>query len=219
MPSNRYSMASTSETYQSGFGTTESNPLFRQSQSVASMNQYSEPRYDPSSMSTLALPVSRGGRDYSSNSSESGPSVQRLPSDDPSSFSSHSHPSAQSHPSHIYTPESVMYTDEDQPILPPGFPASSTSSPEPAYIPPGQYASQSYAEPEQPRRQPTHGRGVSLVDSGPVPVGGQQTGHDPVRRVSRHTRRSSSRNHLVSPISPSQGSLPPGAVSRVGASE
>jgi chitin synthase len=202
-------MASTSETYQSGFGTTESNPLFRQSQSMASMNQYGE----PSSMSNLALPISRGQRDYSS--SESGPSIQRYPSDDPSSFSSHSHGH---YPSHAYSPEAPMYPDEDQPILPPGFIAqSSSSSPEPHHIALGQYSTSTSYESEPTRRQgaqPSHARGVSLVDSGPVPVGGQQTAHDPVRRVSRHTRRSSSRNHLVSPISPAQGNLPPGAVSQ-----
>jgi chitin synthase len=42
--------------------------------------------------------------------------------------------------------------------------------------------------------------------------------HDPVRRVSKHQRRSSSRQYLSSPISSSSthhpGSLPPGAVSR-----
>lgn len=198
-------MASTSETYQSGFGTTESNPLFRQSHSVASMNQYGE-RYEPSSMSNLALPRGQFA------SSEAGPSMKRLPSDDPSSFSSHSH----SYPSHAYSPEVAMYPDEDQPILPPGFMGHSTaSSPEPAYIPPGQYSSPTYESEGTRRQQPIqHARGVSLVDSGPVPVGGQQAAHDPVRRVSRHARRSSSRNQLVSPVSPAQGSLPPGAVSR-----
>ncbi|KIR58105.1 chitin synthase [Cryptococcus bacillisporus CA1873] len=39
IPSNRYSIVSTSETFNSGFGTAESNPLFRQSQSFASMSQ------------------------------------------------------------------------------------------------------------------------------------------------------------------------------------
>ena len=51
---------------------------------------------------------------------------------------------------------------------------------------------------------------VSLVDTGPVPA----ATHDPVRRVSRHNRRSSSRNAL-SPLSNTSHSsqLPPGAVS------
>jgi chitin synthase len=193
-------MVSTSETYNSGFGTTESNPLFRQSQSFASMSQYaSSPEAKPdNSVSQLALPPLRTRADAGR--------MERGPSDDPSSMS---HSSAGYSPYQAY-PET--YKDEaEQPILPPNF-----IQPEPAYVQPSNYG---YAEPEsqtRPRqRQPSHGRGVSLVDTGPVPVGGQQAPHDPVRRVSRHARRSSSRNHLVSPVSGNSHSsqLPPGAVS------
>lgn len=210
-------------------GTQENNPLFRQSQSFASMSQYAqsspEARIDPASMSQLALPTSRGypiGRDVSPGSStESGhvAKLERGPSDDPSSFS---HSSASYSPYTVYPTDS--YHDEaEQPILPPTFASSSTSSPEPAYIQPGNYSSNMYAEPEniaqqyhqqpvntsRPRQSSQHGRGVSLVDTGPVPV----APHDPVRRVSRHQRRSSSRNQLVSPVSSSGHHLPPGAVS------
>lgn len=238
LTSNRYSMASTSETYNSGLVTNESNPLFRQSQSFASMSQYASPnvetRIDPSSMSQLALPAARGvpllGRDSSPGSTESGTSVpshghlERGPSDDPSAFS---HSSAGYSPYAPYSNETFI-DEAEQPILPPNFPFNSThSSPEPGYIQPGQYSSAPvYAEPEHnlvhpPARSrqhstPVQGRGVSLVDTGPVPVGGQAP-HDPVRRVSRHARRSSSRNQLVSPVSASShtSALPPGAVSEL----
>ncbi|KAK1920857.1 chitin synthase 3 [Papiliotrema laurentii] len=218
LPSNRYSIVSTSETYASGLGTQEGNPLFRQSQSFASMSQYAgsspDARVDPASMSQLALPTSRGvavGRDPSPGSStESGYAgrLERGPSDDPSSFS---HSSASYSPYTTYANDG--YNDEaEQPILPP------VSPPENTYIQPGHHSSTVYSEPESTQaparaRQPPpqHGRGVSLVDTGPVPV----APHDPVRRVSRHQRRSSSRNQLVSPVSSSghHSNLPPGAVS------
>jgi chitin synthase len=192
----RYSLASTNETYQSGgaFGAVDSNP-FRQSQSFASMSPYTA---DPSSSSQLAAPAARGyPREQSPNSSaESGYTrpIERSPSDDPSTYNSY--------PSHLYSPDAGMYQDEDSaPILP-------AVSPEPAYIPPGQYSSQAAYENESRQRQPTHGRGVSLVDTGPV-------AHEPVRRTSKHQRRSSSRQYLASPISSSNthaGNLPPGAV-------
>lgn len=236
MPSNRYSVVSTSETYASGGGgTQENNPLFRQSQSFASMSQYAqsspEARVDPSSMSQLALPAARGfpiGRDPSPGSStESGHAarLERGPSDDPSSFT---HSSASYSPYTVY-PNETYHDEAEQPILPTAFASSSTSSPEPAYIQPGHYSSNMYAEPDsiapqyqqqqqqqqrqqappRTRQHSQHGRGVSLVDTGPVPV----APHDPVRRVSRHQRRSSSRNQLVSPVSSSSHNLPPGAVS------
>ena len=238
LSSNRYSMASTSETYNSGLGTNEAHPLFKQSQSFASMSNFASPsvetRADPASMSQLALPASRGiplvGRDSSPGSIESGTSapsqghLERGPSDDPSAFS---HSSAGYSPFAPYSNET--FTDEaEQPILPPNFPfTSSHSLLDSGFIQPGQYSSAPvYAElehglpPVQPSartRQPSapQGRGVSLVDTGPVPVGGQVAPHDPVRRVSRHTRHSSSRNQLVSPVSSSSHSsvLPPGAVS------
>lgn len=216
IPSNRYSVVSSSETYGSGLGINDTNPLFRQSQSFASMSQYtaSSPdakMVDPASMSQLALPPSRGmhgNRDPSPGSStESGSAgrVERGPSDDPSSFT---HSSASYSHYQPYTNE--VYNDEvQQPILPSSF-VGPSGSPDPSF-------GQVYAEPEQVphqmTRQPSHGRGVSLVDAGPVPVGGQQAPHDPVRRVSRHQRRSSSRNHLVSPISSNShaSQLPPGA--------
>lgn len=234
LSSNRYSMVSTSETYNSGLGTNESNPLFRQSQSFASMSQHAFPspdaKVDPASMSQLALPAARGvpiiGRDPSRGSVESGISQIRLErglSDDPSSFS---------HSSNAYSPyrpySNESYNDEaEQPILPPNFPFSSaTSSPELSHPQPGQYGTAMHVEPEpvnaprvqappRSRQATSHGRGISLVDTGPVPVGGQAP-HDPVRRVSRHARRSSSRNQLVSPVSSSSHAshLPPGAVKK-----
>ena len=222
-------MTSTSETYASGSGTQEGNPLFRQSQSFASMSGYAasnaETRVDAGSMSQLALPPARGlgiGRDPSPGSStESGHVASRLergPSDDPSSFT-HSSGSASAYSPYNAYPTETYHDEAEAPIL---QPYRSTSSPEPAYIQPGHYSSPIYGEPEsqvpqqrtrQASLQSQHGRGVSLVDTGPVPV----APHDPVRRVSRHQRRSSSRNQLVSPISSSgghAGQLPPGAVSR-----
>jgi chitin synthase len=192
--SHRYSLASTNETYQSGaFGAADSNP-FRQSQSFASMSPYTA---DPSSSSQLVAPASRSyPREQSPNSSESGYSrpIHRSPSDDPSTYNAY--------PTHMYSPEAGVYQDEDSaPIL-------QAASPEPAYIPPGHYSSQAAYENESRTRQPTHGRGVSLVDTGPV-------SQEPVRRTSKHQRRSSSRQYLSSPISSSNhaSNLPPGAVS------
>jgi len=181
--SNRYSLASTNETYQSGgaFGAVDSNP-FRQSQSFASMAPYTT---DPASSSQLAAPTARRSPNSSAESGYSRP-LNRMPSDDPSTYNSY--------PSHLYSPDAGMYDEDSAPIL------QAASSPEPAFIPPGQYAN-------EPRRQPSHGRGVSLVDTGPV-------AHEPVRRVSKHQRRSSSRQYLSSPISSSNhaSNLPPGAV-------
>jgi len=138
---------------------------------------------DPASSSQLAAPTAR--RSPNSSSTESGYSrpLDRMPSDDPSYAS---------YPSHLYSPDAGMYDEDSAPIL--------QATPEASYIPPGQYAN-------EPRRQPSHGRGVSLVDTGPV-------AHEPVRRVSKHQRRSSSRQYLASPISSSNhaSSLPPGAV-------
>ncbi|ORY25238.1 chitin synthase-domain-containing protein [Naematelia encephala] len=224
MASKRYSEVSTSETYMSNLGTQENNPLFsnpqyRTSNSLVSMSQYaSGPGEKGESMSQLALPVARNapmpiGRDPSPSSSESGfgGRLERGLSDDPSSFT---HSSASYSPFQPYTSDTM--DEAEQPILPPHFPQS---APEPqSYYQPARHYS---AEPEpvaatQPRqRHPSHGRGVSLVDTGPVPAGGQVAPHDPVRRVSRHQRRSSSRNQLVSPVSTSSQnhSLPPGAVS------
>lgn len=172
------------------------------------MSQYAGA--DPSSSSQLVAPAARGyPREQSPNSSsESGQSyprqLDRLPSDDPSYYS------GGSYPSHLYSPD----TQEDAPIL-------QAEPLQPAYIPPGHYSSSSqamYAENEQQQQQPQQpptrtrqpsGRGVSLVDTGPV-------AHDPVRRVSKHQRRSS-RQYVSSPISSSSthhpGNLPPGAVS------
>lgn len=204
--SNRYSLASTSES--GAFGTIDNNP-FRQSQSFASMSQYAGA--DPSSQSQLVAPTRGYPREQSPNSSsESGQSyprhLDRLPSEDPSYYSG-----AGAYPSHLYSPD----TAEDVPILQ-----------EPAYIPPGHYSSSSQAmydaqaqqqqqaqqhAPPARTRQPS-GRGVSLVDTGPV-------AHDPVRRASKHQRRSSSRQYVSSPISSASthhpGNLPPGAVSLV----
>jgi chitin synthase len=147
MPTNRYSMSSTSETGFSGggFGTSESNPLFRHSTSGQSM-AFND------NISNLALP--------------------------PRGHGHHREPS----------------------------PVSSDSG---HRLPPAQYGydySQQYQQQED-----TQGMNrVSLVDSGPVPA----APHDPVRRVSRHNRRSSSRNAL-SPLSNTShtSQLPPGAVS------
>ncbi|WVQ73906.1 hypothetical protein IAR50_003487 [Cryptococcus sp. DSM 104548] len=192
LPSNRYSLVSTSETYNSGFGTQESNPLFRQSQSFASMSQAapgSEHNYG-GDVSQLALPPARGapGREHSPSSTESGMSNNLGQGSDPSS-SSHADP-------YSYQPyTNEVYPDEaEQPILPNDYiPAS---PPEPTY---------------RTARQPSQSqRGVSLVDTGPVRTAGN---NDAVRRVSRHNRRSSSKNQLVSPISSGghNSVLPPGA--------
>jgi len=224
----------------SGLGTNESNPLFRQSQSFASISNLApspETRPDSGSMSQLALPPARvyaqpPAREASPASSESHFSnkLERGPSDDPSSFTHSSRNAA--YPVYPAYPSDSSYQDEaEQPILPPNFPNPSTvTSGGGQYLPPpmtgitGLYGAQNYAaEAEELRTDrsriqqphPSHGRGISLVDTGPVPVGGQQAPHDPVRRVSKHARRSSSRNQLVSPASTSSHSanLPPGAVS------
>ncbi|KAK8861274.1 hypothetical protein IAR55_002093 [Kwoniella newhampshirensis] len=219
-PSNRYSVVSTSETYNSGLGTTESNPLFRQSQSFASMSQLApSPETHPASMSQLALPPARGvslGRDHSPSSAESGTSnnLERGPSDDPSNYGhSSSYNAYQPYANEVYQDEA------EQPILPPNYLPQSTS-PEPA-LSGTSLSTATYADPEEIGRRIASGRtrqssqrGVSLVDTGPVRTVGQVTAHDPVRRVSRHQRRSSSRNQLVSPISSNGGhasNLPPGA--------
>ena len=233
MPGNRYSVVSSSETYNSGLGN-EANPLFRQSQSFVSMSQYGNlspeaKLVEPASSSQLALPQTRGlpgmGRDPSPSSTESGSAgrLERGPSDGPSSFT---HSGVSHSPYRAYN--ETYYDDSDQPILRPSLPVGSfTSSPEPAYTQP---VGPVFVEPEvlSPTGQPSgmsthsshgsHGRGVSLVDTGPVPVGGQIAPHDPVRRVSRHQQRpSSSRNQFLSPVSSSSHSstLPPGAVSDV----
>jgi len=227
LASNRYSMTSTSETYGSGIGTHEGNPLFRQSQSFASMSQYAsspDNRYDPNGMSQLALPPARGmslGREPSPGpSSESGQAarLERGLSDDPSTFT---HDSASYSPYQAY-PTETYHDEAEAPILQPSY---GTMSPEPSYIQPGNHSAQ-YPEFEsvpqptrqrQPSQQSLHGRGVSLVDTGPVGT----APHHPVRRVSRqpqpqgqHVRRSS-RNQLVSPVSNNShaSNLPPGAVS------
>ncbi|OCF78226.1 chitin synthase [Kwoniella mangroviensis CBS 8886] len=195
-----YSVVSTSETSYSGFGgTAEGNPLFRQSQSFQSMSQMiPNTEGSTASMSQLALPPARGaslGRDHSSGSAESSGSntLERANSDDPS----------YGHGYQAYPNESYQ-DDAEQPILPSNY-LPHASSPDTA-----SFSNVVYAEPERTRR-PSQ-RGVSLVDTGPVR---QVAPHDPVRRVSRHQRRSSSRNQLVSPISSSggHGNLPPGAVS------
>ena len=224
LASNRYSMASTSETYGSGAGTQEGNPLFRQSQSFASMSQFAsspDNRLDPSSMSQLALPPARGlsfGRDLSPGSStESGHArLERGLSDDPSTFT---HSSASYSPYQAYPTEG--YHDEaEAPILQPGY---GSASPEPSYIQPGHHYPEAdvvaqRTRQRQPSQNSSYGRGVSLVDTGPVGT----TPHHPVRRVSRqpqqqgqHTRRGS-RNQLVSPVSSNSHAsmLPPGAVSQ-----
>ncbi|WVQ83493.1 hypothetical protein IAT38_005634 [Cryptococcus sp. DSM 104549] len=216
----KYSVVSTSETYNSGFGTNESNTFFGKnqshSQSFGSMNQLApSPEHNGGSMSQLALPpAQRGGvgRDHSPSSTESGASYG-VSGEDTGNY-------AQNQYNNAYQPyANEIYQDEaEQPILPPNYISNSSTSPEPAvggYGAPGV----AYGEPEQGlqarTRQPSQ-RGVSLVDTGPVRTGGQVAPHDPVRRVSRHQRRSSSRNQLVSPISSSsngghQGQLPPGA--------
>ena len=209
--SNRYSMVSTSETYSSNLASQESNPLFRQSQSFASMSQYGpETRVDPASISQLALPMSRTGgvgRDPSPASSESGfaGKLERGLSDDPSTgYSSSAY-------SPFATYQNDPYQDDArQPMLSSQGQSYSASSPDTYYQSPPRQAVD--ASPDANARPSGHSRGVSLVDTGPVPV----APHDPVRRVSRHQRRSSSRNQLVSPISSSGGhlaNLPPGAVS------
>lgn len=156
IPSNRYSMTSTSETYMSGFNTSESNPLFRQSQSMASMSPYSE-KNDPT-IPQLALPPARPV--------QNSPALSEVRSVDPNRL-----PHASSYPY-----DYPLHEDNDA-----GRPAADR---------------QVYNQPVQDDRRQAHSRGVSLVDSGPVPA----APYDPVRRVSRHNRRSSSRNQLVSPV-------------------
>ncbi|EIW69201.1 hypothetical protein TREMEDRAFT_39451 [Tremella mesenterica DSM 1558] len=220
----RRSVVSTSETYTSGFGynsgpgsiSTETGPLFRNSQSFGNMQPFTtspDPKYDPASMSQLALPASRAfvtGRDpspaASTESEHAAGKLERAPSDDPSSLSGSSHGYY-----HTYNPD--PYSDEaEAPILPPNFPMSATSSSDSYAHPQQQY----YNEPSQRRRhlsQSGQARGgVSLVDAGPVPAANQMAPHDPVRRVSRHQRQSSRQGQIVSPISSSNhGALPPGA--------
>ena len=191
--SHRYSVASTSETYNSGGGTGENNALFRQSQSFSTMSPY-----DPTNISQLALPPGRGvpmGRDPSPASTESGgepasyPVLQREDSEQLSQFS-----------------PNLSSTNSEHALISP----SHYSSPTPVYAEPDAMMQQNQATSRN--RQPSaHGRGVSLVDSGPVPV----APHDPVRRVSRHVRRQSSRNQLANSNSGNvyDPSLPPGAVS------
>ena len=183
VPSHRYSMASTSETYNSGFG--ENSALFRQSQSMTSS-------HDPN-MSQLALPGRAAplGRDLSPASTESGGE-----------------------------PHYPMSQGDESEQLSQMSPQMGSTSEAPLISPVSYQSTPMFAEPDpvvQPSsigrtRQPSHGRGVSLVDSGPVPV----APHDPVRRVSRHVRRQSSRNQLANSAS-GQGydsNLPPGAVSK-----
>ena len=210
---NRYSVVSTSETYASGFGlSNESNPLFRQSQSFASMSQYApspDSKTDPASISQLALPPARSaasgsptGRNPSPSSESSSGKFERAVSDEPSSIS---HSSVSNSPFQQWPGES---SDEaEAPILPPNF----MTMPQ-AYDPPQGSQMEEVRDSGLARtRQPS--RGVSLVDVGPVPMGGQASPQDTVRRMSKHTRRSSSRNHLVSPVSPTAANaLPPGAV-------
>lgn len=227
-------MASTSETYMSGFGQSDTGPLFRHSQhsqSIASMSPYSE-KTDPSNISQLALPAARPmARDPSPASSDSGghhmTSSSHSASTDPNRLPPAPVPVQASYPYGYPTSDSFR-DDHDAPILS-GFPVTTADQ---YHAPPAQVfnaiptqAQQQYQPAPaqapvqvypvaQAQAQPatSTNRGVSLVDSGPVPA----APHDPVRRVSRHQRRSSSRNQLVSPITTSSQSshLPPGAVSR-----
>lgn len=197
IPSNRYSIVSTSETFNSGLGTAESNHLFRQSQSFASMSQVApSPETNYGNVPQLALPPPRGasiGREHSPSSTESGTSNNYA-------YGSSEEPSASNVDPYYQPFINEVYQDEaEQPILPSEY---TTTSPEPVY----QTAPARVRQPSQ--------RGVSLVDTGPV-RSAQAAPHDAVRRVSRHQRRSSSKNQLVSPISSGghTGSLPPGAVS------
>ena len=154
--------------------------------------------YEPGNISQLALPPGRGmpmGRDPSPASTESGgehasyPIMQREDSEQLSQFSPH-----------------LSSTTSEHALISP----SHYSSPTPVYAEPEPMMQQQ--QPNSSRnRHPSHGRGVSLVDSGPVPV----APHDPVRRVSRHVRRQSSRNQMANSNSGNvyDSSLPPGAVS------
>lgn len=176
------------------------------------MNQLVSEKGDLAGISQLALPAARGApipRGNSPSSAESGQvysgRLERGISDDPSSFS---------HASSGYSPYNPHDDDIEQPILPSNFPASQPAPIDTTpYYQPGQYQ-QTYSEPEQaaPRmRQSSYGGGVQLRDPGVT----NQAPHDPVRRVAKHQRRSSSRNQLVSPVSSSShtSALPPGAVS------
>ncbi|KAL7419883.1 Chitin synthase, class 3 [Cryptotrichosporon argae] len=198
---NRYSMVSTSETYTSGGYNNEGNPFFRQSQSFASMPNTSEPSStEHSSISGLQLAPPRGStnmtRDPSPTSTvESGsPGMGRLERN------------ASDEQTLQYSAYPESYPDEDQPILPPQF-SSASGSASGGY----RYEDTPAAyQPQRASRQPSHGRGVSLVDTGPV-----QVSHDPVRRTSKqHARRTSTgRGQVLSPTSSNShaSSLPPGA--------
>ena len=219
LPAQRYSMASTNETFNSGQGTTENNPLFRQSQSLAAMSQ-NEGRLEPTNISQLALPPSRSapiGRDPSpvSTDSSSAGRMEHMPGDDASpapyhipTYSPYPATSNESYPETSETGavspqmQSGMSNASDATLLRHQFPSSNAlhSEPDPSV------ASASSASTRT--RQTSHSRGVSLFDPGVVPAA-----HDPVRRVSRQAKRSSSRNNLVSPTSPNEAALPPGAVS------
>lgn len=157
------------------------------------------PETNYGNVSQLALPPARGasiGREQSPSSTESGASNNY------GGHGSSEDPSGSSHADPYYQPfTNEVYQDEaEQPILPSEY--HPTTSPEPVY----QTAPARVRQPSQ--------RGVSLVDTGPV-RSAQAAPHDAVRRVSRHQRRSSSKNQLVSPISSGghTGNLPPGAVS------
>ena len=175
--SNRYSMASTSETgfsggHGAGFGTSESNPLFRHSTSGQSMAYIEK----SDNISNLALPPRGHGhhREPSPASSDSG---HRLPPSQAQYGYDYSQPQQQQYQQQ----QQQQYQQQQQQYHDSGYDAQGSNM-----------------------------NRVSLVDSGPVPA----APHDPVRRVSRHNRRSSSRNAL-SPLSNTSHSsqLPPGAVS------
>ncbi|KZT51785.1 glycosyltransferase family 2 protein [Calocera cornea HHB12733] len=218
--SNRYSIGSTSETYFSG---NTDAMLSRQSQplsQVASAYDSPEPRYDrprvdstPLLMLPAPLSVSQSRpppRDASPASSKSA-DISRSTEDDDAEPILHSSPEPVQYlnpqymgpglggPSAVVrqgTVPTVAYPGEtqnpyrhSQPQAAVGYEAS-----------PYQYeAEEDYPPPPPPRPAQLHGRGVSLVDHGPVPAGG-----DGVRRVTRPARKSTS--GAMSPSSTSTAS-------------
>ncbi|BEI80138.1 hypothetical protein CcaverHIS002_0106670 [Cutaneotrichosporon cavernicola] len=179
----RHSMVSTSETYQSGFNTAESQGMLRaDAQGYLHGGQYvaSPVAGEDRDMASLGLPRHGEPSIISSESGYSGGRPSRSPVDNRSAS------------------YGVGYSEEEQPMLSGGMSQDhrgGVSEEHDTYRP-----SRSQAAPQ---------RGVSLVDPGVAPV----SAADPVRRVARQHKRHSSGRGVTSPVSSSshQSNLPPGA--------
>ncbi|GMK54404.1 hypothetical protein CspeluHIS016_0109900 [Cutaneotrichosporon spelunceum] len=182
----RHSMVSTSETYQSGLNTAESQGMLRaDAQGYLHGGQYvaSPVAGEERDMASLGLPRHGEPSIMSSESGYSGGRPSRSPVDNRSSS------------------YGVGYSEEEQPMLGSGM------SPDHHGAGSGYDDLDAYR-----RREPGPGaqRGVSLVDPGVAPA----SAADPVRRVARqHKRHSSGRGGVTSPVSSSShhSTLPPGA--------